>query len=223
MHRDLRIALMISVGLHVFFMSAVVIINPASGTKIKPYTRVDFLGPLLKKTAFDIMLETANPVVRTSYSRLLLSPAPERLKAAPPEIRVPVEDRSRYYLDGWLQASVRDLLTEPKSVPGFLLRTDSYLDIPWDRHGGRRLIYKPDPPVLTRGLYGDAEQFRIKLRVLVSAEGTVVSSEPVVMSSHPQLDIIASRFVRTWIFEPRAAAGNEDEWEEAEVILRAGE
>lgn len=114
-------ALLISVGIHVFFMTAVVIVNPAAREKIRSLTRVDFLGPLLKKTAFDIMLESANPVVRASYSHLPLDSGFGPLRAAPPERLTLAEELSRYYLDEGLEAPVLDFLADAKSIPKFLL------------------------------------------------------------------------------------------------------
>lgn len=121
MSRNFRMALMISIGVHIFFMSAVVIINPAAREKIGSLTRVDFLGPLLKKTAFDIMLESANPVVRTSYSHLPLDSRIEPLEAAPPQRRVLAEELSRYYLDESAEVSILHFLADAKTIPAFLL------------------------------------------------------------------------------------------------------
>ena len=58
--RNLSIALLVSIGVHVLGMSAVTIINPDIPGRGQPYTRVDFLGPLLGKTAFDIMIENSD-------------------------------------------------------------------------------------------------------------------------------------------------------------------
>ncbi len=69
-NRNLRIALLISLGAHIIAMSAVTIIAPIEHARLHPYTRVDFLGPILKKTAFDIMLENVNPLAQTMYQHI---------------------------------------------------------------------------------------------------------------------------------------------------------
>ena len=74
MSRNFRIALLISLGIHIFCMSIITITNPVVREKMKSYSRVNFLGPLLRKTAFDIMLENANPVVRTTYRHMISDP-----------------------------------------------------------------------------------------------------------------------------------------------------
>jgi len=221
MSRNFRIALMLSLGIHVFFMSAVVIVNPASSQKIKPYTNVDFLGPLLKKTAFDIMLESANPVVKTSYTHAPLVPPSGYLEAPAPERQAIVEEFSRYYLLEGPEPFVLDSLAAPKSVPEFLLKIerDFYFFEKEDR-GERRLIYRPEPPAIIKGLYGDENIFTIRVSVLISAEGLVKVAEPVTASGHPQLDIVATKYVRSWIFEPKEEAGSDDEWHEVSVVLK---
>ncbi len=221
MNRNFRIALMMSMGIHVFFMSAVVIVNPAPRQKIKPYINVDFLGPLLKKTAFDIMLESANPVVKTNYTHAPLVPASGYLEAPAPERQALAEEFSRYYLLKDPEPLVLNSLAAPKSVPEFLLRfeSDLYFLAKEDR-GERRLIYKPAPTVFMKGFCGVENAFTIKVRVLISAEGLVKVAEPLTASGHPQLDMIATKYVRSWIFEPKDEAGSDDEWHELNVVLK---
>ena len=62
-NRSMGIAFLVALSIHVLCMSAVTIINPKYDGRMKAYTRVDFLGSILRKTAFDIMLEdTGRPL-----------------------------------------------------------------------------------------------------------------------------------------------------------------
>jgi outer membrane biosynthesis protein TonB len=74
-----------------------------------------------------------------------------------------------------------------------------------------------------RGLYGDREKYKIKIRLLISAGGNIKKMEPVTTTGFPEVDIIVSKFVKGWIFEPIADAAEEDEWREIKVILKVGE
>ena len=226
MNRGLRIALLISIGLHVFFMSAVTIINPAAREKIKTYTRVAFLGPLLEKTAFDIMLEAASPVMVTTYNMVPSAGAgyKERLKAAPPGRHAARTSfwKSSPDTETKIEVSIRDFFVDLKSVPDFLLtlslNNDYYL---YDRVPGweRKVVYKPAPPVVIEGLYGDTGAYKIVVVVTVGADGSVKRAEPLTTSGYPQLDIAASKFAEGWIFEPRSDAFAGDEQREIEILL----
>jgi hypothetical protein len=219
--RNLRIALGISLGVHIFAMSAVMIVAPENIGRKKGYTRVDFLGPILEKTAFDIMLESANPVVKTSYS---WGPIPFKsiyLKASFPG-KITVAHGFPQHLEKSMDSTILDALTGYKAVPDF------YLDLKEEslkqgdlRTGKRKIIYAPEPPFFVKGLYGDDETILVKVRALVSPEGNVKKTEPVTTTGYPQLDILAIKFVRSWIFEPKKTGG--DEWVVLQVILNTGD
>ena len=72
-------------------------------------------------------------------------------------------------------------------------------------------------------MYGNEVMFRIKVRALVSKEGSGRNAEPVTTTGYPQLDIVAARFVRGWLFEPSADTGTYDVWQEVDVVLKAGD
>ncbi|MFQ5952430.1 MAG: hypothetical protein ACE5JK_03390 [Candidatus Omnitrophota bacterium] len=219
--RNLRIAIGISLGVHIFVMSAVMIVTPDRMGRKKGYTRVDFLGPILEKTAFDIMLESANPVMKTSYGLGPLSFGVGRLKASPPG-RMSLKQEFSQHLENRMDSSALEALEDYKTVPDF------YLDV---KAGGselwalgfekRKVIYTPEAPFIMRGLYGSKDEIHIKIKALVSSCGSVKKAEPVITTGYPQLDILATKYVRGWIFEPKGESG--DEWIVLNVTLETGD
>lgn len=226
--RNLTIALVVSLGVHVFSMSAVTIITPDDMRHKGAYTSVDFLGPILKKTAFDIMLENVAPSMSTTYRYAGFSPQDSYLTIAVTK-RESLVPAFPEYQDSKMDTLVLDFLTETKTVPGLNLGLGSnrYMLPGWGqgesaRASARRVIYKADPPVIMSGFYGDKTEYQIKVDVLVGPDGKVKQAEPLTTTGYPQLDIMASEFVRSWIFEPQQKSTGQDEWHIVEVILRAG-
>ncbi len=225
--RNLRIALLISLGVHIVGMSAVTIIAPDDIKRAHPYTRIDFLGPILKKTAFDIMLENVNPVVMTTYRYIFLPSQSRELEVAAPKRRSTVQEFPDY-LENNMDTLVMSFLTGSKAVPDFTLDldVDDFVLGKWgtDYTGQakeRKVIYRPEAPSVMRALYGGEETFKIRVKVLIDAGGNVKKVEPLTTTGYPRLDIAASKFVRGWIFEPRKEAAAADEWQEVDVILNA--
>ena len=227
--RDLKMALLVSLGVHILGMSAVTIITLEGMKRTRPYTRVDFLGPILRKTAFDIMLENANPVVRTTYRYTVLPPRTEYLEAVAPKRESAVQEFPRN-LEMRMDTPVLDFLTGPKTAPEAAmdltaddLATGRQVADKTEVAGERKVIYRPDAPFIMRGLHGDKETFRGRARVLIDKSGKVKKAELLTTTGYPELDIMFFKFVRGWIFEPKADMAGEDEWCEMEVVLSAGD
>jgi hypothetical protein len=218
--RSLRIALGISLGVHIFAMSAVVIITPDDAGRKKSFTRVDFLGPLLEKTAFDIMLESANPIVRTSYSWGYMPFGSSSLKVSSPGRMTFKPETFPASFESIMDNAVLDSLKDYKATPDFFLKTrkDLLRQKKW-MPSKRNIMYRPEAPFFEKDLYGGKEAVNASVRALVSPDGKVKSIEPVTTTGYPQLDILAAKYVKSWIFEPRI--GSEDEWVAIEVILEA--
>ncbi len=226
--RNLTIALVVSLGVHLFGMSAVTIITPDDMRRKGTYTSVVFLGPILKKTAFDIMLENIDSTMSTTYRHVGFSPKDGYLKVvvAKRESLVPAFPK---YQESKMDTLVLDFLTETKIVPGLNLGLSSnrYMLPGWgagesSRVSSRKVIYKGDPPVMMSGFYGEKAEYNIRVDVLVRPDGKVKRSEPLTTTGYPQLDIMASEFAKSWIFEPHQEAADKDEWHVVDVILKAG-
>lgn len=217
-------------GIHIIGMSAVTIVIPKDVMRTHPYTRIDFLGPILRKTAFDIMLENVHPVVRTSYRYTVLGSQSGYLKVAASK-REAILQEFPVYLERNMDVLVRDFLSGSKAVPSVDLgfREDGFMLADWrsgleEETGKREVIYRSEPPYIIRGLYGDKETFRIKVTVLVGREGNVKNAEALTTTGYPQVDIMAVKYVKGWIFEPREGmVAKGGEWQDIELHLTVGD
>lgn len=213
-------ALMISLGFHMIFFSVIAVVNPAALIKITPYTKIQFLGPILKKTAFDIMLKSASPQSEVNYSQLPQELFPNALKVTPPEKRSLEEAANAVFSDTEYESMIEAHLVDIKTVPDFLRTPESIVKEAGFSTDTRKIIYRPEAPLLSSDLYGSSSNFRVTFRILVSPEGNVKSADYITTSGDPQADIMAKRYVTSWIFEPRSDGKTEDEWQEREVILQ---
>ena len=224
--RALTIALIISLSVHVFAMSMVTIVTPEGRGRMKPYTRVDFLGPILKKTAFDIMLESVKPVFTTTYQVTGIVPQSGYLKVVVPKRKANLQEMPKYF-ERSMDASIENFLTGDKVVPDLDFGFNAFMEESWRDEVStdtiREVIYKPEAPLIMSGVYGDKSTFRVKVKVLISPRGNVKKTESVTTTGYPQLDITAFKFVKGWIFEPKETASGLDEWREVEVVLRVGD
>ncbi|MEA3488952.1 MAG: hypothetical protein U9R44_01230 [Candidatus Omnitrophota bacterium] len=226
--RNLRIALLVSLGAHVLAMSAVTIITPDDVERMRPYSRIDFLGPILRKTAFDIMLESVHPAAKTTYSYAIYGPQSGYLKVVASKRESGLREFPPY-LENNMDALVFDFLRGSKVVPdifpGFKedgLPLSKWNDVLTEEEGERKVIYRPEPPYIMRGLYGDNITFRVRVTVLIGADGKVRKTEPLTTTGYPQIDLLVSKYVKGWIFEPKKGPAAGDEWRDVVVVLTAG-
>lgn len=119
MSRNLRITLLISLGVHILAMSIVTIVAPEGAGRMRPYPRVDFLGPILRKTAFDIMIESINPVAKTTYWDTDLMPQSAYLEVAVSKREFTIQEFPQH-LENSIDALVIDFLEDSKIVPDFI-------------------------------------------------------------------------------------------------------
>ncbi len=219
MTRALGLALMISLGVHIIVMSAVSIVAYEGSGRNRPYTRVDFLGSLLGKTAFEMMLAHASPgsgaVPEQEVSggevealKVRFSGKSHRLQEVPS-----LQERA-------MDTEIKGFFAGEKVTPDH--RQQSAVGtVPINT--GRKVVYRPEAPVFIKGLYGDKGSFRVKVRALVNEEGSVTKTEPLTTTGYPQLDMMAAKYLERWVYEPARRKSSREEWLEEEVVLKAGD
>lgn len=225
--RGLGAALIIALGVHVAVMSAVDIVSYSGPGRTKPYTRIDFLGPILGKTSFDMMVAHHASVSRAATEALRSSGGEEYLAVTAEGRILPPHEPGRADEDA-LDASVSAALAGWEATPGEKSRPGSKADVSTNRQDGpdiapRKVVHRPDAPFFIKGQYGEKDLFRVKVKVLVGADGSVIRTEPVTTTGYPQLDMSAAKSVKGWIYEPSKPPSRAEEWIEEEVVLKSGE
>ena len=210
--RVFNMAIIISTMWHLFWVSAICIVVTPSVQPTNAYHEIDFLGPILEKTAFDLMIEEVKPQAETLYARSALFLDNVYLKPEGPGRKVPSD-----FVPGGVRDkigfSLRDYIEDAKETP---LYFEQESRITYIRQIGKRkdllvvegpartreIIFKPRHLTVSHGIYGDAEEHFVKLRFFISGNGLVHDVEPIVSSGYPQIDIEAIRFLKKWRFSP---------------------
>ncbi|MFH1878124.1 MAG: energy transducer TonB [Candidatus Omnitrophota bacterium] len=229
--RNLRIALLLSLSLHVFFMSAIGLVTPGSLKRDASFTRIDFLGPILSKTAFDIMLENITNPLETLYGNTS-DPEKDSFLEIPMEKVEPEVPRFPENFEKKVESQIIAGLTGFKAVPGIFLDTaqnNSSKNPRFSAPGlkndenSRKVIYRPEMPSFPGGMYGEKAVYKVRTRILVDKSGTVKSVELLTKTGYPNLDILVTEYIRRWIFEPAKNYTLNDDWLIREIIFETGE
>jgi len=219
--RAFNLSILFSFAWHLFWICAIGIIITPTVQPSDIYPEVDFLGPILEKTAFDLMAEEATPQVEILYAKSSMLIEGIYLKPKGPNRKVlkefaPQRETNKFML------ILQRYLKGSKEIPVYLteeidmLYTEKDVEVTPLVEGpaqNREIIFKPEPLTVPRGLYSDAEDYVIKLKFYVSNNGIVRDVEPVASSGYPQLDLEGIRFLKAWRFSPSdMAKDDESDW-----------
>lgn len=228
--RAFNIALLISFLWHMTCIAAVNIVVLPGKFKVRELTAVSFLGPILEKTALDIMMANKPIAVMTSYESELkggrevrdvkaetLQPADTVKK----EINKQAEDKMNRAL-GLSFREVKDvpnIIKDSKKAPaGPSAAGDSGISGPI---AGRKVFYKPPKPTVPEWI-ASGTLFNLELKFFVSAQGEVKEVIPVVSSGNAEIDLLGIRYLKGWKFTPTAGADSgsaKDAWGRIKIVL----
>jgi TonB family protein len=178
-------------------MTIVTVVTPDDLFKTEPFTRVTFLGPILEKTAFDIMVGGEGggaggrePLIPGSFVKTDLEVSPFDVDIF--SYRGFSEGRSEMY-----KMAKEDLLSD-KEEPDMFFGTSRNLA----KHPERNIVFRPVPPVVSASDSGGKEYFRVSVGADISSSGDVEGAWVTVTSGFPEADNEALRYVRGWKFRP---------------------
>lgn len=183
------------------------------------HQEVSFLGPILEKTAFDLMVEGAKPRAETLYAKSTLSDAKSTLFVGDVYLKPKGPQRKilkEFIFDDLRERfsfSLRDYIKDTKEIPLYLAEEImvSYKAQPERKLATtlvegpareREIIFKPLSLTVPPGLYGDREEHIVKLKFFVSNNGVVHDVEPVISSGYLEIDLQATKFLKRWRFSP---------------------
>ncbi|MBU4375854.1 MAG: hypothetical protein KKD29_00055 [Candidatus Omnitrophica bacterium] len=224
-NRAFGIALAISVLWHIVAISAVNIVALPGGYKMRELTAISFLGPILEKTALDIMMANKPVAVRTDY---------EVNNKIAPEIRtwmkeVPVQDKAAMDMAKKSEEKIGESLgisfRETKEVPAFTRHPKKSKRAARQKEGeisgdvaSREVFYKPEKPRVPEPISG-AAPFNMELKFSVSPQGDVQEIIPLVSSGNADADLLGIRYLKNWKFTPLGTSTQNEQWGVARIVL----
>jgi hypothetical protein len=209
------IAVSLSFAVHFFWIFSVSIVTPGKMIREKIYTQVKFLGSIIGKTAFDFMLERSDPY-NFSYKHTSTPETESLLEVNNEKKDIQLMGRIPGY-EKYFESILYPSLLAKKNVPGIFNRGEN---LSRERlYSGRKVISRPDPPVIQKGVYGNHFMFRLRFSLLVSADGKVKVTKLTSSTGYPEVDTKATNYIKKWIFEPRGDPYSGEETVEAEIII----
>ena len=232
MFRDgkLNLAVVFSTVWHLFWIFAIGIVVTPNVRSNNVYQEVDFLGPILEKTAFDLMVDQATPKAETLYSSSILLSESIYLKPQGPRRRIPEapgqvfmskrfafiknHGKDKKEIPRYIAENIRNFVSKPNEA-----KPASAVEGPARK---REVIFKPKALVIPRGIYGDQENYRLELKFFVANNGIVYDAIPAISSGYPEIDLVAIRFLKRWRFSPLSATDghSRDAWGTVTVMVR---
>lgn len=214
--RDFIGAIVFSFFLHIVLMSVVLIVDPEDRFVKKPYTQIDFLGSILKKTTFDIMIEDTG--FKMSLPAKIGMPEKNVEKNRTRHARrdfAPERSEKKHPLQE--EKKMMDFLTGRKTSQ-FAARSQKSIPVIQVSDTQKEKIHKPPSPEFSGDDFPDVNVFNIEMRLLVDTNGSVKQAIPLTTSGHNAVDMKALRYVRSWIFP----SYSEVLWREVTVEMKVG-
>ena len=212
--KEFNLSILFSSIWHLFWICVIGIVITPSVQTSDVYQEVSFFGPILEKTAFDIMVDEVIPQAETLYARSAVFVDKIYLKPEGPERKTvkeftlgAIRDKITFSLHGYVKDAKEIPVYFSEDIPmvyagsGKTVNADSLQKVEGPA-GEREVIFKPEAVTISRGLYRGADEYLIKLKFFVSGNGIVYDVNPVISSGYPEVDIQAIRFVKRWRFSP---------------------
>ena len=222
-------SVLFSTAWHLFWISVIAIVITPSVQPSNMYQEIGFLGPILEKTAFDIMLEGVAPQRETLYARTALFLDEVYLKPEGPK-RIILKE---FIPDNVLEKfsfNIHEYIGGKKEEPSYYedsvkmlyeKRSENAMLIIEGPAGKRGVMFKPhEKPSVPKGLYGDAEEYTVKLKFFITQNGIVHDTEPIISSGYPGIDMQAVNFLKKWRFSPSSVIDKDKtDWGMLEVMI----
>lgn len=212
--RIFSISFLISLFGHLFWMTVITVITVPTGLSLGKYTKVSFLGPILEKTAFELMLDESNARFETLYRRPIMPKYTFEV-----EIDSPTKDTIGLFAERRrpfdFTFSPRSIFRESKATMPYFFKegASSFQEVPESESSVRRraVVFKPDEiPRVPARIAKDRKRFRVQFKFIVSPDGSVENVRPVVSSGYPQVDMIGMDYLRKWRFTPLRASDKQN-------------
>ena len=196
---------------HFFWIATVnIVVTPSIEIKDE-FTNVTFLGPILEKTAFEMMVEEYQPKTETLYRISMLLKTEEHLDVEGPS-RALKKDAFKYKTEKKALIARNGNVFKSEDKPHFFNSEKSIFYHIGDKiinrfmegpAKNRAILFKPNFPYFSKRSLVDEENFVTKFRFTLSNTGNVEVVEPVVSSGYPDIDMRCIQYLKQWKFAPR--------------------
>lgn len=210
--RAINIALIASFVFHAALIIAVNIVVLPTKFKVRKFTSISFLGPILEKRALDIRMANKAGSAATNYESDLKggreihdvkSEVFQVLDIVKKDINARTEKRmNRAFSMPFREA--KDIPAAARNVKkvsrgkGMAAKKDTGISGPL---AAREVFYRPVKPVVP-GWISSNTPFNLELKFFVTAQGDVKEVIPVVSSGNAEIDILGIRYLKEWKFTP---------------------
>ncbi len=211
-NRVFNAALLISLTWHLICMFTVNIVVLPGKYRTRELTSVSFLGPILGKTALEIILANKPVAVTTRYRRGLkykhTIDKKEKLL-----IKNDVKKHIDIHAENSIGRALDRVFRKDKEIPNIVTKTsgrEAYFKGSGEisRHIlNREVIYKPEEPKLPAWIAASSP-FRMELEFIISVHGEVEEVVPVVSSGSAEVDLLGIRYLKNWRFAPLAQSSD---------------
>lgn len=208
--RAFNITLIASFALHAILIAAVNIVILPVKFKVREFTSISFLGPILEERALDIRAADKPGPAATDYENDLKdgreghdvkSEAFQALDIVKKDISVRAEKRMGRAF-GMPFREVKDIPAATRNVKkvsrGERETKDTGISGPL---AAREVFYRPAKPAAPGWISGDVP-FNLELKFFVTAQGDVKEVIPVVSSGNAEIDLLGIRYLKEWKFTP---------------------
>ncbi len=228
--RAFNIALIASFVLHATLVTAVNIVVLPAKFKVREFTSISFLGPILEKRALDIRTANKPGSAATNYESDLkggreIHDVKSEAFQASDTVRKDISGRTEKRMNAALSMPFREVKDLPVAVRnikkvsrGESRAKDTGISGPL---AAREVFYRPAKPIVP-GWINSNTPFSLELKFFVTAQGDVKEVIPVVSSGNAEIDLLGIRYLKEWKFVPIAERGSlseKDEWGRAKIVF----
>lgn len=232
--KTFSIAFLISISWHLICMFFFTIVILPVSFPMSTISNVSFLGPLLEKTAFELMLDKNSRPRGTSYQEPMISNNAFLTHEDSGLVKLKFSGFSLKAQKDEAEISAHDLFGDFKVTPDIsmkgagLERKSDVSPAPADNQAfliegplsRREIAFKPEMPVVQRRVGVEQKNFIVELKIKAAGSGQVEEAALLVSSGYPDVDLAAINYIKGVKFSEADTDGG-PVWDKVKLNIRA--
>lgn len=232
--RIFSIAFLVSISWHLICMFLFTIVILPISLPMSTISNVSFLGPLLEKTAFELMLDKNSQPKQATYQEPMFfnnaflmheEGRPGKTKFNGFSLKGqadPAEVSANDLFGGYKiipEFSTKASINEQKAPPPpAAKRDDAFLiEGPLAR---REIILMPEAPVAAKRVGVEQKNFFVELKVKVAGDGKVERADLLASSGYPDIDLAAINYIKGFQFSA-ADINGQAVWDKVKLSIKS--